>query len=173
MCLKYGTPHRFYRAMALGEDLPQECHDKTTLLAYLQAEFESGAYDDPALFHPMFMRLLRVLAYEHHRLPEEVQEPRYPFCDIIQGSALIFGLSNTDEGFRPAAYQMCAVALPAYRFVQSTSMLMVRDLIYLLPDDEKPAFQGLYVALRNHAGFIGWIQEANHSFMDDAKKEAA
>jgi hypothetical protein len=97
MCLKYGTPERFRKALTEGLDYPEHCDDRETLQELLRAELESGTYQNPALYHPLLKPMLQGLLSRYDCLPLALQEPKYPFCDLIQSVALCFCFSNSSD----------------------------------------------------------------------------
>lgn len=94
MCLKYGTPSRFLRALD-GEDYPILCEDKQRILALLRDEFRHGYYDDEEKFHPFLRLMLHDLLHNHKRMSTLWREPKYRFCDVMQSVGLVFGFVNT------------------------------------------------------------------------------
>jgi hypothetical protein len=97
MCLKYGTPERFRKVFAEGLNYPEHCDDRETLQELLRVELESGIYQDPALYHPLLEPMLQGLLSRYDGLPLALQEPKYPFCDLIQCVALCFCFANGSD----------------------------------------------------------------------------
>jgi hypothetical protein len=94
MCLKFGTPDRFRKAFTKGLDDPEHCDDRETLQELLRVELESGIYKDLTLYHPLLEPMLQGLIDNEKNLPLALQEPKYPFCDLVQAVALCFCFSN-------------------------------------------------------------------------------
>lgn len=105
MCLRFGTPYRLYQALVQGAAYPDHCDDEETLRGVLKTEFEAGHYDDLTLFSPTFRTMLWVLVYRCHLIEPQKREPYYPYCDLVQGLAFVFGIFGTMPKWFPVNLQ--------------------------------------------------------------------
>ncbi|PZP38839.1 MAG: hypothetical protein DI585_06145 [Pseudomonas fluorescens] len=168
MCLKCGTPDRLLRSLK-GEALPEECHHKDELLGYLRDEaLMRGVYDNPDVYHPLLGLMLRGLAEHHERVAAIWQEPRHPFCDLIQGVALGFGFHDNI----PAPPELKLQALFSYAaqetIVYQVFMVCRNVAMVCVPDalraphmplvDDWAKMAGLEGLLLKTALHQGWVE---------------
>lgn len=132
MCLHYGTPYRFLQALRGETCYPAECHDRATLLAWLDAELAAGVYLETADFHPLLAVMLEGLAANHARMHPLWREPEYPFCDVVQALALVFGFVNgafsKDAPLVPTRAIQDAFLKGRAPFINSQVFTIVRDV---------------------------------------------